>query len=465
MSTTLQELTMPKWGLTMEEGTLVKWMVEVGDTITPGMELAEVETDKIVNVMEASQSGVLLRKVAEEDSVLPVGALLGVVGDAGAADADIDTFIANFSAEGFEEPADAPGTSTGQAAADSTAAGIFEITMPKWGLTMEEGTLVKWLVEVGSAVTPGVELAEVETDKIVNVMENIHTGVLRRVVADEGDVLPVGALLGIVAEASVSDAAIDAYLAGGGAASQECSCLCSGEDASVNQTPVIAPAEELVPVVGMRAAIAKTVSSSWSTIPHYMVTVAIDMGKADALARSFKSAGTKVSINDMIIKAAATALERYPLMNASFADKNIVMHRDANIAVAIGLDEGVVMPVIRTCQNLSLEEIGARSRELVGLAKEGKLGKEEMAGGTFAISNMGMLGVESFIAIVPPSQSAILAVGMVKDEAVVRDGAIQIARMMRITVSADHRVHDGAYAAKFLGEVRSILEAPESLQG
>jgi pyruvate dehydrogenase E2 component (dihydrolipoamide acetyltransferase) len=463
MSTTLQELTMPKWGLTMEEGTLVKWMVEVGDAITPGMELAEVETDKIVNVMEASQSGVLLRKVAEEDEVLPVGALLGVVGDSAATAGDIDAFIANFSAEGTAEPAAADAAPAADAVVPVT--GIFELTMPKWGLTMEEGTLVKWLVAVGSAVTPGMELAEVETDKIVNVMENIHTGVLRRVVADEGDVLPVGALLGIIADAAVSDAAIDTYLAGGGAASQDCSCSCSGEEAPAAPAPVTAPTEELVPVVGMRAAIAKTVSSSWTTIPHYMVTVAIDMGKADALARSLKAAGTKVSINDMIIKAAAKAIEHYPLMNAAFGEKNIVMHRDANIAVAIGLEEGVVMPVIRTCQNLSLEEIGAKSRELVALAKEGKLGKEEMAGGTFAISNMGMLGVESFIAIVPPTQSAILAIGMVKDEPVVRDGTIQIARMMRVTISADHRVHDGAYAAKFLGELRSLLEAPESLRG
>jgi pyruvate dehydrogenase E2 component (dihydrolipoamide acetyltransferase) len=214
----------------------------------------------------------------------------------------------------------------------------------------------------------------------------------------------------------------------------------------------------------MRAAIAKTVSNSWSNIPHYMVTIAIDMKKADALSRSMKEAGTKVSINDMIIKASAVALQEFPLMKGTFADKNIIMHRDANIAVAIGLDEGVVMPVIKNCQSLSLQEIGAKSRELVALAKEGKLGKEEMTGGTFAISNMGMLGVESFVAIVPPTMSAILAIGMVKDESVVKNGKIEVERLMRITISADHRVHDGAYAAKFLGKLREILEQPELLQ-
>ncbi len=460
MSVNLQELTMPKWGLTMEEGTLVKWMVEVGDTIEPGMELAEVETDKIVNVMEATQSGVLLKKTAEEDEVLPVGALLGVVGDASASEADVDAFIANF---GSVTAAEA-GEGEAPAAAAAAVSGIYEITMPKWGLTMEEGTLVKWMVEPGTKVEPGMEIAEVETDKIVNVLENTQAGVLRRLVAEEGDVLPVGALLGIIAEEGVSDADIDAFIAGGGsAAAEESAAAEPAEQAAAPAAAAAPPSEELVPVAGMRAAIAKTVSTSWTNIPHYMVTVAIDMGKADALARSLKESGTKVSINDLIIKAAATAIQKFPLINASFADKNITMHRDVNMAVAIGLDEGVVMPVIRNCQSLSLQEIGARSRELVALAKDGKLGKEEMSGGTVAISNMGMLGVESFIAIVPPTQSAILAIGMVKDEAVVREGKIEIAKMMRITISADHRVHDGAYAAKFLDELRGLLESPDGM--
>jgi pyruvate dehydrogenase E2 component (dihydrolipoamide acetyltransferase) len=461
MSAILQELTMPKWGLTMEEGTLVTWKVEVGDTIEPGMELAEVETDKIVNVMEATQSGVLLKKVADESDVLPVGALLGVIGDASTQEAEVDAFIAAF---GTGSPSDSEPADDAPAVA-AAPSGIYEITMPKWGLTMEEGTLVKWMVEVGTKIEPGMELAEVETDKIVNVLENIHGGILRRTVAEEGDVLPVGALLGIIAEEGISDETIDAYIAGGGASNTgECSCSAPVEEVAEPAAPAAPLAEELIPVAGMRAAIAKTVSASWGNIPHYMVTVVIDMGKADALARSMKEAGTKVSINDMIIKASAAAIQKYPLINASFADKNITMHRDANIAVAIGLDEGVVMPVIRNCHALSLPEIGASSRELVALAKEGRLGKEEMSGGTFAISNMGMLGVESFVAIVPPTQSAILAIGMVKDEPVVRDGKIEIARMMRVTISADHRVHDGAYAAKFLGELRTILEAPEVLQ-
>lgn len=455
MSANLAELTMPKWGLTMEEGTLVQWLIEEGTEIELGMAIAEVETDKIVNVLEATQTGILVRKVASENETLPVGALLGVIARAEVSNGDVDSFVASFNAgeAGAAEPAPAAA-----APAAAGAAGIETLTMPKWGLTMEEGTLVQWLVEDGAAIVPGMAVAEVETDKIVNVMESPVAGVLRRKIAAEDDVLPVGAVLAVVAAVDVTDAQIDAFLAGGGEA--------PAEESAAPQAPAQAPAEPaevLQPLAGMRAAIAKTVTTSWTTIPHYMVTVAIDMGAAEAGCRQLKEKGTKVSINDLLIKGCAAALQKFPLLNASFADKNIVLHNDVNIAVAIGLDDGVIMPVINKCQDLPATAIGVRSRELVGLAKEGKLGKEELSGGTFAISNMGMLGVEEFVAIVPPGLSAILAVGMVQDEVVAKNGEVAIARRMRVTISADHRVHDGAYAAKYLAELKGILEAPEAL--
>ncbi len=458
MSGTLRELTMPKWGLTMEEGTLVTWMIEEGTQIELGMALAEVETDKIVNVLEATQTGVLVKKTADEGDVLPVGALIGVFAQGDVSGDDVENFIKNFGSTDESAPVEEA------AVAPSTAKDApYLLTMPKWGLTMEEGTLVNWLVEVGAEIELGMAVAEVETDKIVNVLEASRAGVMRRKIAEDGDVLPVGALLGVIADASVSDQEIDAFLAGGAA---EAVCPATTEEAPVvkaEEKPTGGMADGLIPLEGMRAAISKTVTASWTTIPHYMVTVAIDMGKAELLSRKQKEAGNRVSINDMLIKACALAIQKYPLMNAAFADKNIALHKDVNIAVAVGLEAGVIMPVIKECQNLSVQQIGVKSRELVEMAKNGKLGKEELSGGTFAISNMGMLGVEDFIAIVPPKLSAILAIGMVKDEPVARDGQVIIARMMRITISADHRVHDGAYAAKYLAELKSTLEAPESI--
>ena len=478
MAGNLFELTMPKWGLTMEEGTLVQWLIEEEAQIEPGMAIAEVETDKIVNVLEATKSGVLKRKVAAEGDVLPVGALLGVLSSGSASDGEIDSFINDYDPQGGGESlddqvevSDATGSETAEksegdqveAPETTCSGGITSLTMPKWGLTMEEGTLVQWMIEEGDQIEPGMSLAEVETDKIVNVLEAAQTGVLKRKVAGEGDVLPVGAVLGVIAEPSVTDEAIDAYLACGGASLKEESAPAANvEEAKAETAAKETPAADVLqPLAGMRAAIAKTVSASWSAIPHYMVTVAIDMGKAESVSREIKATGAKVSINDLLIKAVSIALQKFPLLNASFADKNIVLHNEMNIAVAVGLDEGVVMPVIKNCQNLTLQQIGSKSRELVDLAKNGKLGKEELTGGTFAISNMGMLGVEDFIAIVPPGQSAILAIGMVKDEPVARKGKVTIARMMRVTISADHRVHDGAYSARFLAELKSILEAPE----
>lgn len=346
---------------------------------------------------------------------------------------------------------------------------IYKLTIPKLGLTMEEGTLVKWLMDEGAPISPGNEVAEVETDKIANVVEASMTGVLRRKIANEGDVLPVGGLIGVVADPEVSDAEIDAFIArleSGAAETTEEEP--AAEPVVVTETPVPAPVapastDIVEPLSRMRAAIAKTVTTSWANIPHIFVTVKIDMGKAEAIYRARKQSGQKISINDVVVKAISKAVPAFPLVNASFADKSILRHQDVNIAVAVGLDEGVVMPVINKCQGLTIQQIGAKCRELVEKAQAGNLGQEDMSGGTISISNMGMLGIDQFVAIVPPTQAAILAVGAIDKVPVVKDDQVVVARMMNVTISADHRVIDGAYAAKFLGELKRTLEQPEAL--
>ena len=187
------------------------------------------------------------------------------------------------------------------------------------------------------------------------------------------------------------------------------------------------------------------------------------MGTAERLYRALKDSGAKVSMNDVLIKAVSSVAPAFSLVNASFADKSVVLHQDVNVSIAVGLDEGVIMPVIGKSQRLSLQQIGAKSRELVAKAQAGDLIQEDLSGGTIAISNMGMLGTDKFTAIVPPNQAAILAVGMVESVPVVKDGKIVPARIMQITMSVDHRVLDGAYAAKFLGQLKKTLEEPEGL--
>jgi pyruvate dehydrogenase E2 component (dihydrolipoamide acetyltransferase) len=343
---------------------------------------------------------------------------------------------------------------------------IYKLTIPKLGLTMEEGTLVKWLVDEGAEIAQGAEVAEVETDKLSNAVESAQPGILRRKVANEGDLLPVGALIGVVADASVSDEEIDAFIASniGMPASAEGE---AEEAPSPERNAPVIPAgmegDKVEPLSSTRAAIAKAVSSSWSTIPHIFVNVKIDMGKAESKYRALKDTGSKISMNDLLIKAISLAVPAFPLVNASFADGSVVLHHDVNISMAVGLDKGVILPVIGKCQGLSLQEIGAKSRELVGKANAGELTEEDLVGGTIGVSNMGMLGTEAFTAIVPPNHAAILAVGMVQSVPVVRDGKIVAARVMQVTMSVDHRVLDGAYAAKFLGQLKITLEEADAL--
>ena len=214
------------------------------------------------------------------------------------------------------------------------------------------------------------------------------------------------------------------------------------------------------PLSRMRAAIARTVSEAWRSIPHFTVTLVIDMGEAENVQRELKGAGTLVSLNDIIIKGSAMALEKFPMANASFGGEGIVSHSEVNIGFAVSLDDGLLVPVIRGCQRLSLKEIGACSRELVERARQGAISEAEISGGTFSVSNLGMYGVEEFTAIIQPPQGAILAVGGIRDEPVARGGQVVIARTMRATLSADHRLIDGAYAARFMAEMKHVLENP-----
>jgi pyruvate dehydrogenase E2 component (dihydrolipoamide acetyltransferase) len=209
--------------------------------------------------------------------------------------------------------------------------------------------------------------------------------------------------------------------------------------------------------------VAKAVSESWSTIPHFTVTMEIVMDEAESVHRQLKEAGHPVTVNDLLVKGVALALQDFPRLNASFTAEGMREHPEVNIGVAVGVPDGVLMPVIPGCQRLSLLQIAEASRGLVGKARSGSLSEQEMGGGTFSISNMGMYGVSQFSAIIPPSQAGVLAVGAVADAVVVRGGQPACARVMKVTLSADHRLVDGAYAAEFLTELKKIMESPVRL--
>jgi pyruvate dehydrogenase E2 component (dihydrolipoamide acetyltransferase) len=335
--------------------------------------------------------------------------------------------------------------------------------MPKWGLTMEEGTVVEWLLDEGDKVTSEAEVLNVESDKSTQSVEVTVQGVLRRIVVPAGEVSPVGALLAVIADPAVSDQEIDAFIARFDGEKEEASDVAEPPAEEPQSTPQAVTTESFKPLSAMRSAIAKTVTSGW-TIPQFPVTVAIEMERAEELYLRFKEVGTQISLNDLIIKAVAVVLQKFPMANASFTGDQYILHSEANIAVAVGLEDGLLMPVIKGCQKLSLQQIGIKSRDLIDQVKSGKTNEEDLSGGNFSISNMGMFGVEAFAALVPPGQAAILAVGAMSDEPVVKDGQILVGRRMRVTLSADHRIVDGAYSARFLAELKDVLESAEALE-
>jgi pyruvate dehydrogenase E2 component (dihydrolipoamide acetyltransferase) len=213
----------------------------------------------------------------------------------------------------------------------------------------------------------------------------------------------------------------------------------------------------------LRTAIARTVAESWETIPHFSVTTDVIMDEAEALRRQLKDCGFAVTLNDLVVKGVAVALQKFPRLNASFTADAIELHGEINIGVAVGVPDGVLVPVIAGCQRLSLLEMSAAGRRLVDRARSGALSEQEMSGGTFSVSNLGRYGVSQFSAIIYPSQAAVLAVGAVSDAVVAAGGVPVCARLMKLTLSVDHRIVDGAYAAEFLVGLKGILEKPVRL--
>lgn len=388
----------------------------------------------------------------------------------------------------------------------------IEIRMPKFSESMQEGTLLEWRVEVGSWVPPGQPIAEVETDKAIMELETTAAGVIKSLEIPEGETVPVGALLATL-DASV---VLPTSAAPGKShpVEQQLPLMEAGREKHHEQIHVSPAAERLARNLGIdlkaiqgsgprgrivladierarpqtaaskqllkhaphpgistpqpppqgggksvkiRRLIARKMEEAWRTIPHSYVTMAVDM--TDVI-RFRKDLG--VTINDFIIAATARALQEHPWVNATWNGEQGVELDTVNIAIAVATDRGLYNPVLHHCEKLTLKQISRNAHELAKKAvNQGRLRPEEMEGGTFTITNMGMLGVESFSAIITPPQAAALAVGTVKGEIVVDEqGEPAVATIMRLTLSADQRVLDGADAAEFLGTIKSYLEAP-----
>jgi len=342
-----------------------------------------------------------------------------------------------------------------------------EITMPSFGSSMGEANLLRWLVGVGDAVKAGQVIAEIETEKAVAELEAPADGVIESIEVDAGtEAVEVGRTLARLQRAVSGDEDLPA----GAPEPRTISTSGTSEPATPGRAKSTLLASlgydegfyDLKPLDDMRRAIARRLVESVNQAPHYSLTADLVMDRAVARLGAINSAAgdgmQRVGVNDLIVHACARALLDVPEVNASFTPDGIALHRHANIAVAVAIEGGLVTPVVRRVEELSIEAVAAVLRDLVLRAREGRLKQSELEGGTFSISNLGMTGIRSFTSILNPPQAGILSVGKMRECLVVQEGQTSIAKIMTVTLTCDHRVIDGMTGAVFLQKLQAHLD-------
>jgi len=507
---TITAITMPKWGMEMSEGTINEWRNAVGDTVTAGADLVDVETSKIVNTVTAPADGVLRRVLAQPGEIHAVGALLGVVASADTAEADIDQFIA---AKGGAAPAPAeaapaekaaaPQASAPQevSAAEKPAAADTARVTPIRPAQAAPGALAK-LADGGddSAVAATPIARRLARQYGVNLHNITATGRHQRVTKtdlEEAVLAAGGNLLASNAAPARQPAEQDDSNVRATPVARRLArelginlhdCRASGDRGRVAKADVEAaaallkrqaaapaggvpaaapPAFEEAPLSGMRKTIAARLQQSKQTAPHFRVNVDAEIDTLLAVRKQLNDANSnaRISVNDFIIKACASALMRVPEVNVQFDNDSLRRFRHADIAVAVALPEGLITPIVKQADTKGLVAISNEVRDLSTRARLGTLGPDEFQGGTFTVSNLGMFGVKQFDAIINPPQCAILAVGAGEQRPVVRDGQLAVATVVTLSLASDHRIIDGALAAKFMAALKGFLEQPATMLG
>ena len=418
MSQKIFPITMPKWGIEMQQGTITEWHAVPGGALAKGAPLLDVETEKIVNSVEAPVAGTLRRIVAETGSTEAVGALIAVFADASVSEAEIDAFITGFKpADASFDHADAPAAPAAPAAAapalDAAAEGEARIS-----------PIARRIAE-----RLGVDITQVK-----------GTGRNGRV--SKEDVEAYAASIGVQAGATPVAAPVVASTAAAAA---------TGEGVVREK------------MTSMRATIARRLLESKQGIPHYRLAADVDLTALLARRAALRAAGTEVSVNDLLVRACALTLVKHPAVNAQLQGDEVHKFPHADIAVAVATDGGLVTPIVRSADTKSAAQIGAETGDLATRARSGKLTREEITGGTFTLSNLGMFGIDRFDAIINPPQVAILAVGAGADRVIARGGGVVVAKVATLTLSCDHRVVDGAIGAQFLQALRQTIESADAL--
>jgi pyruvate dehydrogenase E2 component (dihydrolipoamide acetyltransferase) len=426
------QVIMPKLSPTMEEGQLSRWLKKEGDKVSMGEPLAEIDTDKATMEMQALANGVLRKILIKEGESAPLGQIIAVIGEP---DEDISQLVISAPAktqvpttptEPEPEPqaqkaetlVAASGTGNGREAAASTPSGRLVVSPLAARMAAEAGIDLRSLSGSG----PSGRIIKRDIEAAME-QSKAATPALPEKQIDRPQLRVVG---------------------------------------SSQQLQVGASAFRDEPASEMRRTIAKRLVTSLGPVPHFFLTTEIEMDRAVEMRKGINSLDPelKISINDIIIKVAAAALIQHPQVNASYQDRSVRYYERADIGVAVAIDEGLITPVVRAADQKSLSQIAAEVRELAEKARNRKLRPDEYMGATFSISNLGMFGIDEFTAVINPPEGAILAVGAMSPKPVVREEQIVVRQMMRVTMSCDHRVIDGATGARFLQTFKKILENP-----
>ncbi len=538
---------MPKLSDTMTEGVVAAWHKKLGDPVSSGDLLADIETDKATMEFESFYDGVLLHIGVEQGKSAPVNEILAIIGEAGT---DISSLLngsgetaAPATQEVKSEPAPAqPETKTAAPKVDLSKFNAEVVQMPKLSDTMTDGVVAAWHKKVGDAVASGDLLAEIETDKATMEFESFYDGVLLHIGVEQGSSAPVNSILAIIGEKGTDVQALIAAFKDKDTVTADSKVV---EDKKSTVAPVPTKASQPAPAVQaaapktetngriiasplakkmaedrgillnaiqgsgengrivrrdvesyvpsaaaaaaaaaaasqstavssglaesyrdetvsqMRKTIARRLSESKFTAPHFYLNVDINMDNAMAARKTINAKGeAKISFNDMVILAAGKALKKHPNVNSSWLGDVIRRNDHVHIGVAVAVEDGLLVPVVRFADSKSLQQINTEVKEYAQKAKDKKLQPSDWEGNTFTISNLGMFGIDSFTAIINTPDSCILAVGGIKEMPIAKNGQLAVGNIMKVTLSCDHRVVDGATGAAFLQTFKAYLEDP-----
>lgn len=442
----MQTVVMPKMGDTMEEGKILRWIKHEGDTVQKGDALAEIETDKVNIEAEAFAAGILRKIIAQEGESIPIGQPIALIGKADEPLPDEATKTAAKPAKAASKQSQANGTAATATPTSAAGTAVAEPTAP-------ETTGAGHADQNGGRTFISPLARHIAAEHNLDISHIAGTGPGGRIVRDD-----VRAYLASPQEATATPAAPQAQPAPAAPAPTPAQPV----------VPAATPGEEVraQPLSNIRKTIARRLQQSMQTAPHFYVTVAIETNKLGEVRGAINeyAAGlpnpVKVSYNDLIVKAVALALESMPEVNVSFDGDQLLFKSRINVGIAVALETGLIVPVIRDADKRGVLDIARESRRLSDAARAGKLTPDEFSGGTFTVSNLGMYGVEEFTAVINPPESAILAVGAIVPTPVVREGQVVVRDIMKVTLSVDHRALDGAIAARFLQELKRLLENP-----